>query len=782
VLRSFALIVCIACCCTGAPAQSIPPASLPEVSVIATTPLPGIRVDADKVPGNVQSLLAGDLKEEGAADLRGALDAHLGSVSLGDTLADPFQPDIVYRGFEASPVLGAPEGLAIYQNAVRINEAFGDTVNWDLIPDVAIRRVDLLSSNPLYGLNALGGAMAITMKNGFTFQGTEGVLSGGSFGRRSGTLEAGFNEGALGLYGAAQVLDQNGWRQFAHDSLRRYYIDVALHEGSGTMDLSYSRAQNQLFGPGAAPVQSLALDPEAVFTGPQNNVNNLDFVTLNASLDLGRGLSLQSVGYFRNFRQSVANGNGTNYTACTSAADAGSLCQPDGLTPLISSAGAALPDISEGGRHYIGEIDAESINSQSVGGSLQLTGAGSLFDRGNQFALGASADTAHIDFTSTEEIGLIDSSLMVVPSGLFVDTPENTGFAATPVDLRATNRYYGLYATDTLDASSRLAVTASGRYNIAEIDLSDQLGSNLSGNNRFTHFNPALGATYKLASNLTAFAGYSVNNRAPNASEIECSSPLTPCLLPSSLAGDPPTLKQVVAHSVEFGLRGRMGLAGSGRIEWNTSVFRTDLDDDIYGIATSVSSGYFQNIGSTRREGLETGVTYQDEHWSAHAQYSFIEATFCSALTLSSPFNPFRNADGDIQVVPGDRLPGIPQHRLKADADYTIVHGWTIGGSLILVSSQYYHGDESNQNPPLPGYHIVNLRSSYRIGERVEFFANVHNVFDERYAGYGLYSDPTGVGAPGIPPDARTNDPRVDNRFENPGEPRAVFAGIRLSF
>src|SRR4029077_5986921 len=174
-----------------------PPASgqaLPAV-VVQATAIAGAPIDIDKVAGNVQILSAADLSRSGSASLTGTLNSQLSSVNVNDDAADAFQPDILFRGFEASPVLGTPQGLAVYQNGVRINEAFGDTVNWDLFPDIAIDRVDIVSANPLFGLNALGGAVSVTMKNGFTFQATDGALSGGSFKRREGEAEFGTNNG-----------------------------------------------------------------------------------------------------------------------------------------------------------------------------------------------------------------------------------------------------------------------------------------------------------------------------------------------------------------------------------------------------------------------------------------------------------------------------------------------------------------------------------------------------------------------------------------------------------
>ncbi len=763
-------------------ATSAPSSTLQEILVIGTTPVPGGNIDIDKVPGNVQSVLAGELSQNGTASLTGALADRLGSVSISDSLADPFQPDVLYRGFAASPVLGTSQGLAVYQNGVRINEAFGDSVNWDLIPDIAIERLDIVSSSPLYGLNALGGAMAVTMKNGFSHQGADVEFSAGSFNQRTGSAEAGFSKGMLGVYAAARALDEDGWRLFAHDVVRQYYLDLSLHGALTTADLGYSQADNQLFGPGAAPVQSLAVNREAVFTGPQANTNRADFLTLNVSRVLAPGLAVQGVGYVRGYRQEVSNGNTSDFAPCTPSAESGALCQSDGLTPLRDAAGGTLPDLSNGGAQIIGQNDFESIHSQTWGGSLQFTDSLPVSGHENQFSVGTSVDASHTNFLSGTQVGIIDASLIVRPSTLYVDTPEGTLFSATPVILNADTKYYGFYFTDTIDIRSSFAVTLSGRYNVAKIDLSDQRGANLNGYSRFTHFNPAIGATYKLSRGITAFAGYSTNTRTPTASEIECSDPLRPCLLPSSLAGDPPSLKQVIAHTLEFGFRGHSPANVSGRLSWNASLFRTDAEDDIYAIATSVSTGFFQNIGSTRRQGVETGIKYDADDWSAYGQYSFIDATFRSPLTMSSPSNPFSDASGDIRVRRGDRLPGIPKSRLKAGANYSFTSNWSAGAAIVMVGDQIYHGDESNQNAPLPGYAVVSLHSTYRMDKRIEIFVNVQNLFDKRYANYGLYGDPTGVNAPGIPTTAGSNDPGVDNRFQNPAAPRSVFGGMRLTF
>jgi iron complex outermembrane receptor protein len=378
---------------------------------------------------------------------------------------------------------------------------------------------------------------------------------------------------------------------------------------------------------------------------------------------------------------------------------------------------------------------------------------------------------------------VITPQLTVAPNDLFVYTGENSDAAndngdATPISVNSVNKNIGFYLTDTADVTPELAITASGRYNISHVDLYDQLGTNLSGHNRFAHFNPSVGLTYKITPDMTFYGGVSVNTRTPTASEIECSDPATPCLLPTNLAGDPPNLRQVISHTYEVGVRGKL----EGALSYNLSAFRTLLQNDIYGIATSVSQGFFQNIGDTEREGFEAGLNYRSANWSAFANYSFVQATFRSALTVPSPSNPFQDDNGDIQVEPGNRLPGIPKHRLKLGLDFKPIQQLTVGATVNVVSNFYYVGDESNQLAPVPGYTVVNLHSTFRPISHVEVFATINNLLNRKYATWGILSDPTGIGAPGVPADGVMNGPDVDNRFQSPAAPFEIFGGVRVTF
>jgi len=217
-------------------------------------------------------------------------------------------------------------------------------------------------------------------------------------------------------------------------------------------------------------------------------------------------------------------------------------------------------------------------------------------------------------------------------------------------------------------------------------------------------------------------------------------------------------------------------------LSWDLSIYRTNSENDIYGISTTIASGFFQNVGSTRREGGDFDLTYQMGKVSAYLQYSYLKATFRSAFLEPSPANPSQDANGNVQVNVGDELPLIPKTRVKLGADFKVLRDWSVGGTWSYVGPSFYRGDEDNLNPELPGYAVASLRTSFQISKNVLVFANIQNLFDRHYSTFGILGDPTGVGAPGVPADGELGDPDVDPRFLSPAMPRAYFGGVKISF
>ncbi|MBT8446571.1 MAG: TonB-dependent receptor plug domain-containing protein, partial [Gammaproteobacteria bacterium] len=115
-----------------------------EVTVIATTPSGGVGTELRKTPFAVQTADADALERSQSLDLTDYLNANLASVNVNSAQNNPLQPDVQYRGFSASPLLGLSQGVSVYQNGARINEPLGDAVNWDLLPESAVHSITLV--------------------------------------------------------------------------------------------------------------------------------------------------------------------------------------------------------------------------------------------------------------------------------------------------------------------------------------------------------------------------------------------------------------------------------------------------------------------------------------------------------------------------------------------------------------------------------------------------------------------------------------------------------------
>jgi iron complex outermembrane recepter protein len=750
-----------------AAASATTPAAAPETAAKA---VPGA-VDQDKIPSNVQTVGASAFDGTKAPDLLQSMDRALPGVALSSQTGNEFQLDFNYRGYVASPVVGTPQGLAVYQNGVRINEVFGDVVNWDLIPQNAINQLTLVPSNPVYGLNATGGALAFEMKNGYTYHAVAGEISGGSYGRFGASVQAGGQVGNLSGYITADAIDDAGWRNNSPSSLRRVYADLGARGDETEFHVTFTGANNNFGAAAATPVQLLSQDWASIYTIPQTTQNQLAFLTASATWRPTDTWTYQALAYYRNFQQSHVDGNGTDVQN-SGCPDPTVLCFPnlDGtVSNLTTTRGQTVPATGALGTSVLGEIDRTWTTTNSFGGSVQAASSEKLFGHENNFTIGLSVDRGLVQFSTTSELGTVNANQFptVQGFGLFIDQPSGD---VAPVGLGATTLYTGLYTTDTFDVTSRLSVTAGGRFNFAQINLTDALGNDalLNGGHTYTHFNPMIGATYKLTPNLTFYGDFAEANRAPTPLELACSDPFRPCLIDNSLVGDP-NLQQVVSYTFEAGLRGQFDIA-SGHLNWTVGGFHGVSTNDILPISSPIPGHeFFQNAGSTLRQGIEANATYKQDRWNIYANYTYVDATFLNALTLQSPFNPFADANGNIFVVPGDHIPGIPNFRFKLGAEYQITDPWKFGADLNVIGSQWLVGDQSNQNPKVPAYWVVNLHSSYKITDNVEVFGLVRNLFDQHYYVFGTFFDVTSF------PYLNLTDPRT---FV-PGIPFAAYLGVK---
>jgi iron complex outermembrane recepter protein len=730
-----------------------------ETVIVSVTPVMGTGIPLNQVPSNVQTLRASQIQEDHAQTLSDAMNRHFASTVIADTEGNPFQQDLVSRGFTASPVLGTPQGIAIYQNGARINEAFGDIVLWDLIPLFAIEQLqELPGSNPVFGLNALGGAVTLQMKDGFDFQGNSLEAAEGSFGRYRETAQWGTAADGVGSYVGVQASHDGGWRQLSASDVVQSFADLSVHGSDYQLGTSVTLAWSHLNGNGADPAQD---DPTAAFAVPDLELDHLVFLQAHGDRSFTDHWSLHGTAYMRYVDIEIQNGAASGFTPCGTT-----VCDASGPLELLDGAplSQTLP--------YAGIIPEQTTRTTGLGGSLQLTVDQPLGARDNVANVGVTFDQGLTHFTNVTWLGSLEylspPGTTTLSDGLLV------GGSAYNVRLDATNRYYGLFLTDTLSITAALAATASARINEAEIDLDDLFGNALNGDHSFSRVNPSAGLTYQLTRTVTGYASYSEANRIPTAAEFSCANPLAPCTFPLGFVSDP-SLKQVVARTVEAGARGRVAdLGPSGpSFDWVADVYDTRNANDIIFVSSGplIASGYFRNSGDTERRGAETALEGTWGVYDFRASYGFVRATFQSHLTISSDNNPAADANGNIEVQPGDRLPEVPLQTARLALGMRLPHGVRIELSALAQSSQYLRGDEANLQTPLPGFAIFNASASWHATQRLTLYVEGENLLDRHYASFGLYGDPTGNGA----------FPQFTNpRFYVPGQPFGFWAGLQM--
>ena len=771
-----------------------------EVVVVGTTPGGAARLDVNHIPFAVQTADADAFERSQSLDLTDYMNANLGSVSINSAQNNPLQPDVQFRGFTASPLLGLAQGISVYQNGARINEPLGDTVSWDLLPESAINSISLISgANPLFGLNTLGGALSIEMKDGFNFQGHQAEIYAGSWNRSVGNIESGGNNDSWGYYINVNYFEEDGWRDLSESDALNAYGSISWRDGDrSAANLSVQSGDSELFGNGALPVGMLKSDRGAVFTAPDITENDMVQFVFDASHFVSDKVQVAATAFYRNNKTDAFNGDGSEFEQCEFSGGAIALLEEsdDIAAALADKLGIELDDICAAGDPAItsfddlqqfiatqatlagvdagdfeledvvdelsgsGQISDEAINNQSTRKQEsysidgQVTFLQELFGHGNRFTLGFSYFNGESTFSSITELAKLDPvtrSTQGLGLNTFVDE------AATNV--RTETATSSIFFTDTWSLNNALRLTFAGRYNDTDVTLRDQSRQRpeLNGDHNFSRFNPSVGVTFTPAQHMNFYASYSESNRAPTPIELACNEGVFElarafaiedgedpddidfeCRLPNAFLADPP-LDDVVAKSYELGVRGVIKATN-----YRIGFFHTTNEDDILFQTTGRSTGLFANVDETQRLGFESAFAGDFGKLNWFFAYSYIEATFEDDFMALSPEHEFANGEGEIAVKNGDRIPGIPEHTFKIGADYNFADGFNLGGELIYNSNQVLRGDESNQLDTVDGYSLVNLRAAYSFNERISVFARVTNLFDKSYENFGLLGENPG--------------------------------------
>lgn len=723
---------------------------LPPIEVLGATPLS--LLDAELGYANLTgSKLRIDAPSSSQLGVNSSqkMQRELSGVYLNQSQNNIFQPDLQYHGFLASPLLGVPQGLSVYQDGARLNDPFGDGVSWSGVPDSAIETIEIVpGSESAFGLNTLGGAILLKTRSGFENPGGKAEILGGSFGRTQFEASQGTKiSESSAFFITAQLTDEHGWRDFSPSRLGSVFGNLEYRQDRWEHAVRLSTVGSDLVGNGLVPLDLLRLDRSAIYSRPDSTENYMVMLQANSRYVVREGESFSLMSYLRAGATNTTNGDQFEDDEEGGEEEEE---EEENLTDSIQP----LDD-------PLGILNRTYLDQYSFGLSGEWDNRGKIFNLRNRLAVGAELISGFSSFLAKSKLGSFDESRRVFPTS-------SETFPNSLVDLDTMTLLTGIYATNTLSPTDFLDVTLGGRFNSSSMELDDQVGTELNGNHSFDRFNPSLSLSSQLAETLRSFVSYSESNRAPSPVELSCANPEAPCRLPNAFLSDPP-LSQVVANTWQMGLSGMLESAS-----WSASLFHSRLYDDIIFISAGAGTGrgYFDNVGTTKRQGLELGIESRGDRWlSWFANGTVLDAQFDRGFVVTSNSHPDA-VNGEISVEKGDSIPGIPRALLKTGISVKLTDDLSILSDVLAVGSQYLRGDEANLLSPLDGYVVMNLSAEMRLTKNLRAVGIVNNLWDTEYDTFGVLGDADEL----LGPDA------TNPRFVAPGAPRGYWLSLIYTF
>lgn len=794
-----------------------------EIVVRAATPLADIGEGALAPP--VQTASDEEIERAHALGPADYLQRYAGGVHINEVQGNPLQPDVNYRGFTASPLLGTAQGLSVFMDGVRLNQPFGDVVSWDLIPRSAIRSISLVPAvNPLFGRNALGGALAIATKDGRSDPGAELEASYGSFRRRMAEMQLGGSDEASGFHWfvSGDYFRERGWRDLSPSRAVQSFGKLGWADSDTDISLSGSFADTNLNGNGLQEMRLLAADRRSIYTAPDNSRNRAGWVNLKVHHSLSEALSLAANVYARSVRTRTYNGDinddalGQNpYQPNEEEREALEEAGFDGF-PEAGEAQANTPFPKwrcianvllneEPNETCNGLVNRSSTRQREWGASAELTLDTPLGAGRNRLTVGATFSRSRADFLQSTQFGYLlpDRTVFAVSGpGAFADgTQEGEEAFDARVDMTGRTTNISLYASNAIDLTRTLHVELSGRYDRTALTNRDHITpgggtGSLDSDPVYHRFNPAAALRWSPTRHVAFDLAAGQTSRAPSSVELGCSDPESPCRLPNALAGDPP-LSQVVAQTVEAGVN-----ATAAGMTVRLGVFRTVSRDDILFVTSDASGfGYFRNFGRTRRQGIDADVSGRLGPVRLSAHYSLLDATYRTAETVDGSANSSNDGEGPgfegaIGIRRGDRIPLIPRHSFKASASWDPVEQLSLTVDMTAVSGMIARGNENGAHQAdgqyylgsgrTSSYALFNLGVEWRPKPAITLFAQVNNLFDKHYAtaaqlaATGFDGSGRFVAQPFAGPVIDDERPLLSSTFYGPGAPRSIRVGARL--
>jgi len=739
------------------------------IDVYSSSPLPSIGLPKNMIPANIQTINSNELDAQSGVSIADFMVNNLQGVTVNEVGGNPFQLELNFRGYNATPISGNPQGLSVYIDGIRANQPFSNTVLWDLIPNFSISNMQMVAgSNPVYGLNTLGGAMSMQTKSGQNFKKEVVDVSAGSWARNTSVVEVGgvLADSNMDYYIGFEHFNENGWRKFSPSHVNQIFGKLGFESEMSRYEVTYTGAHNLLIGNGLTPKDLLGAERDGIHTLEDETKNEYSQLALNMSHFFNEESMIAGNIYYKRSDRATYNGD-LNDDYCDSTRGDEDECSVESL--------AAYDADNDDTNLYEGVLNRTNTLQDAFGINLQTTFDQDWYDRRNQIIVGVSAEYSQIKFKQTEQ-----EVKTLALNGFFGGDLQGIEQAT---GLTGKTKTYGAFVTNTHSLNDRLNINTAIRYNHVQVDNRDTFNgpgssASLTGKHHFERFNPSIGVTFQPNEILSTYASYSESSRAPTSIELGCANPAQPCNLPTQMADDPP-LHQVVAKTLEGGVSGKVTKDTS----WNMSIYHAINHDDILFVYANASNGlgYFTNVDETTRKGLDVGVSTKFNKLSLNFNYGFVMAQYGTNFTLVSEVNSSAS-DDVIQVSDGDYLPNIPKHHLKIRADYEIKPRWNIGATLTAFTESYMMGNENQQHDSsgglqgeIPGYAVVNLDSQYNFHDNWELHAKVINLFDQDYYSGGRLAQTS------VQTDRSFGDERSVASLI-PGAPRAGWIGISKSF
>jgi outer membrane receptor protein involved in Fe transport len=625
--------------------------------------------------------------------------------------------DFSLRGFQATPVTGAPQGISVFVDGVRVNEPTVEEINFDLLPLDDIERIEVIRGpGAVFGRNTLGGVINIVTRRGVEVREIVPEGEWGSFGYQKYRFRLGGVEGPADYYVSGTYSSEDGWRDATASRIGRLFARGGLRSGGTDITLSYQRAQNRIEQAGSLPESELDQHRTRNFSHGDFYEPLMNMVTLNARHDFDEHWGVALTGFARTL------------------------------------------DVEQFNVNLIGPNARTFSSTATYGGTLEATWQSTLLGRTSRLVAGV-------------EYAYADARVRV-----FEESAEERSIES---DVRDTIQSVGAWAQETLEVGRDLLVTgdalvltAGARFDLVHHAIGDRSPDpdrpRSSGDHTFSRTTPRFGINYNPTPAVTLYFTYAEGFRAPAFLELTCASPATVCPgLQAGVAPDPP-LKPVKARNYEVGVRARPW----PWLDASLALYRTDVMDDIFAVAPTGTVGlFFQNVGDTRRQGVEAALRARAGRFEPWVNYAYTDATFRDPVLLGTS-----RVTQDCSTPPctelvrkGSELPLVPRHRVNVGLDTRLTDWLRLSLSGAYVGRQWLRGDEANVERQLGDYVVLNAALTASVKSLTAFVA-VQNLLDSEYETFGTFApNPRVEGAP-------------VQRFLTPAPPINVKGGLAWRF